>query len=130
VWTAVAVSRRKQELTLPSRTRESWGVRTVREFSRIAPSYCECEAMSAPRCSREMCDGAKSHRDISSGRGVAAAANDRARGVDVSIETCAHSCSTEEDVERRGDDRQVCSPARDPLSRRALVTMPRRGRGT
>ena len=58
---------------------------------------------SAPRCwpARR---GAKLHIvHVSSGRGAVLAAEARARGVDVSIETCPHYlCFTEEDVERLG----------------------------
>ena len=59
--------------------------------------------------------GAKLHIvHISSGRGVVAAAEAKARGVDVSIETCAHYLFfTEEDLERLGAVAKCAPPLRD-----------------
>jgi allantoinase len=50
---------------------------------------------------------------VSSGRGVAVAAEARARGVDVSIETCPHYlCFTDADVERLGAIAKCAPPLR------------------
>jgi allantoinase len=58
---------------------------------------------------------------ISSGRGVVAAAEARARGVDVSIETCAHYLHfTEEDVERLGTLLKCAPPLRSCAHRKEL----------
>lgn len=58
---------------------------------------------------------------ISSGRGVVAAAEARARGVDVSIETCAHYLHfTEEDVERLGALLKCAPPLRSRAHRKEL----------
>jgi allantoinase len=58
---------------------------------------------------------------ISSGRGVVAAAEARARGVDVSIETCAHYLYfTEEDVERLGALLKCAPPLRSRTDRKEL----------
>jgi allantoinase len=58
--------------------------------------------------------GAKLHIvHVSSGRGVAVAAEGRAAGVDVSIETCPHYlCFTEGDVERLGTIAKCAPPLR------------------
>jgi allantoinase len=58
---------------------------------------------------------------VSSGQGVALAAEARARGVDVSIETCAHYLYfTEEDVERLGAVAKCAPPLRTAGERHAL----------
>lgn len=60
---------------------------------------------------------------ISSGRGVVLAAEAKARGVDVSIETCPHYLSfTEEDVERLGAIAKCAPPLRDSEQHAALWT--------
>ena len=66
--------------------------------------------------------GAKLHIvHISSGRGVVAAAEAKARGVDVSIETCAHYLFfTEEDLERLGAIAKCAPPLRDAAQHEAL----------
>jgi allantoinase len=66
--------------------------------------------------------GAKLHIvHISSGRGVALAAEARARGVDVSIETCPHYLTfTEQDVERLGAIAKCAPPLRDGVEQDAL----------
>jgi allantoinase len=58
---------------------------------------------------------------VSSGRGVAVAAQARARGVDVTIETCPHYlCFTTEDVERIGVAAKCAPPIRGASERDAL----------
>jgi allantoinase len=58
---------------------------------------------------------------VSSGRGVALAAEARLQGVDVSIETCPHYLSfTEEDVERLGAIAKCAPPLRDSNEQMAL----------
>ena len=66
--------------------------------------------------------GAKLHIvHVSSGRGVAAALEARARGVDVSIETCPHYLFfTEDDVERIGAVAKCAPPLRPAADRDAL----------
>jgi allantoinase len=66
--------------------------------------------------------GAKLHIvHISSGRGVAAALEARARGVDVSIETCAHYLYfTEEDMLRLGAVAKCAPPLRQAAERKTL----------
>jgi allantoinase len=58
---------------------------------------------------------------VSSGRGVAAALEGRKRGVDVSIETCAHYLYFgEEDMERLGAVAKCAPPLRDAAERKGL----------
>ena len=66
--------------------------------------------------------GAKLHIvHISSGSGVALAAEARARGVDVSIETCPHYLAfTDQDLERLGTVAKCAPPLRDAAEREAL----------
>jgi len=60
---------------------------------------------------------------VSTGRGVALAFEARARGIDVSIETCPHYlCFTEEDVERLGAVAKCAPPLRGARDRDALWT--------
>ena len=67
--------------------------------------------------------GAKLHIvHVSSGRGVALAAEARARGADVSIETCPHYLFfTEDDVERLGAIAKCAPPLRDAAEQDASV---------
>ena len=118
----VAVHAENHELTaaLSSRAREQ-GHSTVRDFLRSRPVIAEVEAIQrATLLAGEA--GAKLHIvHISSGRGVAAAAEARARGVDVSIETCAHYLFfTEEDLERLGAIAKCAPPLRDTTQQNAL----------
>jgi allantoinase len=58
---------------------------------------------------------------ISSGRGVAAALDARARGVDISIETCAHYLYfTEQDMLRLGAVAKCAPPLREAAERKML----------
>ncbi len=118
----VAVHAENHELTaaLSSRAREQ-GHSPVRDFLRSRPVIAEVEAIQrATLLAGEA--GAKLHIvHISSGRGVAAAAEARARGVDVSIETCAHYLFfTEEDLERLGAIAKCAPPLRDTTQQNAL----------
>jgi allantoinase len=118
----VAVHAENQELTaaLSSRAKEQ-GRSTVRDFLRSRPVIAEVEAIQrATLLAGEA--GAKLHIvHISSGRGVAAAAEARSRGVDVSIETCAHYLYfTEEDVERLGAVAKCAPPLREASHQNVL----------
>lgn len=96
---------------------------SIRAFLDSRPVVAELEAIQrATLLAGEA--GAKLHIvHISSGRGVALAAEARARGVDVSIETCPHYLYfTEEDVERLGAVAKCAPPLRDAVEQRALWT--------
>jgi allantoinase len=104
----VAVHAESQELT-QARSRA-----TIRDWIASRPLVAEIEAIQrATLLAGEA--GAKLHIvHVSSGRGVIVAAEARARGVDVSIETCPHYLSfTEEDVERLGAVAKCAPPLRE-----------------
>ncbi|HEY2014886.1 MAG TPA: allantoinase AllB, partial [Bryobacteraceae bacterium] len=93
----------------------------VRDYLDSRPVLAEVEAIQrASLLAGEA--GAKLHIvHISSGRGVAAALEARARGVDVSIETCAHYLwFTGEDMERLGAVAKCAPPLRASKDRDAL----------
>ncbi len=94
----------------------------ARDFLASRPVVAEVEAIErATRLAGEA--GAKLHIvHISSGRGVVAAAEAKARGVDVSIETCAHYLFfTEEDLERLGAIAKCAPPLRDAAAARRIM---------
>ena len=93
----------------------------IRDFLESRPVLAELEAINrATLLAGEA--GAKLHIvHISSGRGVALAAAARARGVDVSIETCPHYLFfTEEDIERLGSIAKCAPPLREAREQAAL----------
>ena len=95
--------------------------RDARAYLASRPIAAELEAIErALRFAEET--GAKLHIvHVSSGRGVALAAEARARGVDVSIETCPHYLFfTDEDVERLGVVAKCAPPLRSADERQAL----------
>ena len=105
------IRRRAQEFTGTS----------AREFLASRPLAAETEAIDrAVRLAEET--GASLHIvHVSSGSGVAAAAAGRARGADVSIETCPHYLFfTAEDLERLGVVAKCAPPVRAPEEQRGL----------
>jgi allantoinase len=96
---------------------------SARDFLASRPVIAEVEAIE--RATLLAGDaGARLHIvHVSSGRGVIAAAAARSRGVDVSIETCAHYLFfTEDDLERLGAIAKCAPPLRDPGQQAALWT--------
>lgn len=95
--------------------------RGVRDFLASRPVVAELEAIQ-----RALLFAGDTHAmlhivHVSSGRGVAMAVEARARGVDVSIETCPHYlCFTEEDLERLGAVAKCAPPLRSAVDRDAL----------
>ncbi len=110
----VAVHAESHELTQALQRRMLDEGRTgIKDFLASRPVVAELEAIQrAALLAHEA--GAKLHIvHVSSGRGVVAAAEARARGVDVSIETCPHYLFfTEEDVERLGAVAKCAPPLR------------------
>ncbi len=105
----VAVHAESQELTRPIGP----SAHGVRDFLASRPLIAELEAIQrATLLAGEA--RAKLHIvHVSSGRGVALAAEARARGVDVSIETCPHYLFfTEDDLERLGTLAKCAPPLR------------------
>ena len=104
----VAVHAESQELTAGR------GYQGIRDFLASRPVLAELEAIQrATLLAGEA--GASLHIvHVSSGRGVVMAAEARARGVDVSIETCPHYLFfTQEDVEWLGALLKCAPPLRD-----------------
>jgi allantoinase len=117
----VAVHAESEELTRALSARATR--RDVRAFLDSRPLVAELDAIQrALLFARET--GAALHIvHISSGRGVALAAEARAAGVDVSIETCAHYLFfTDEDMERIGAAAKCAPPLRPPAEQEALWT--------
>jgi len=118
----VAVHAESQELvTALTRRAVEAGRHGVRDYLDSRPVMAEVEAIQrAALLASEA--GAKLHVvHISSGRGVAAALEARARGVDISIETCAHYLYfTEEDMLRIGAAAKCAPPLREPAERKML----------
>src|ERR1039457_5081045 len=100
----------------------------VRDYLASRPVMAEVEAIQrAALLAGEA--GAKLHIvHVSSGRGVLAALEARARGVDLSIETCAHYLHfTEADMERLGAVANCAPPLRDAAERKWLSRAVLRG---
>ncbi|SPE43012.1 Allantoinase [Candidatus Sulfopaludibacter sp. SbA3] len=117
----VAVHAENHELVRPAG-------HTVRDYLNSRPVLAEVEAIRrAALLAGEA--GAKLHIvHISSGRGVAEALEARARGVDLSIETCAHYLYfTEEDMVRLGAVAKCAPPLRPAVERDALCAALLRG---
>src|SRR5204863_738356 len=93
----------------------------IRAFLDSRPIVAETEAIQRATWLAGQA-GAKLHIvHVSSGRGVAVAAEARERGVDVSIETCPHYLFfTEEDVERLGAIAKCAPPLRKQPEQEAL----------
>jgi allantoinase len=115
----VAVHAESQEITQDLARRIGNG--SVAQFLASRPVVAELEAIQrATLLAREA--GAKLHIvHVSSGRGVALAAEARAQGADVSIETCPHYLFfTEDDVERLGAVAKCAPPLRGAAEQDAL----------
>lgn len=125
----VSVHAESEEITrgLTRRMLEA-GRTSVRDYLESRPVIAEIEAIErATLMARET--GAKLHIvHISSGRGIAAALEARARGTDVSIETCPHYLTfTGEDMERIGAVAKCAPPLRDAAERDRLWEAVRNG---
>ena len=115
----VAVHAESDEITRGLTERAT--TRDVRAFLASRPIVAELEAIQrALLLAREA--GASLHIvHISSGRGVVLAAEARANGVDVSIETCAHYLFfTDDDFARLGTVAKCAPPLRPADQQRAL----------
>ena len=118
----VSVHAENHEITQAlSRAMREQGRSGARDFLASRPVIAEVEAIRRATLLAEEA-GAKLHIvHISSGRGVAAAAEAKARGVDVSIETCAHYLFfTEDDLERLGAIAK-CAPPLRPMEHRSAL---------
>jgi allantoinase len=111
----VAVHAESEELTGSPRGRGA------RDFLDSRPVVAEIEAIQRALLFAGEARAKLHIVHISSGRGVVMAAEARARGVDVSIETCPHYLYfTDEDVERLGVVAKCAPPLRAAADRDAL----------
>jgi allantoinase len=118
----VAVHAESEELTMALAARAASSGRSgIRDYLESRPVLAEVEAIqrAALLAAETKCRLHIVH--VSSGRGVAAAFEARARGVDISIETCPHYLFfTEEHMERIGSAAKCAPPLRTPGERQAL----------
>jgi allantoinase len=118
----VAVHAESDELTSRLAARAvAEGRTTMRDFLASRPVEAELEAIGrAVAIAAET--GCSLHVvHVSSGRGVALVAEARARGIDVTCETCPHYLVlTDEDAERLGVVAKCAPPLRPPAERDAL----------
>jgi allantoinase len=111
-----ALSQRLPRAASRGLPRASEASRGVRDFLDSRPVVAELEAIQ-----RALLFAGETHASlhivhISTGRGVALVAAARAKGVDVSAETCAHYLNfTDEDVERLGAIAKCAPPLRDSM---------------
>jgi allantoinase len=90
----------------------------IRDYLASRPVVAELEAISRAILLAEETGCALHIVHISSGRGVALAAQARARGVNVTLETCPHYLAfTDDDLERLGAVLKCAPPVRDGLER-------------
>ncbi len=120
----VAVHAESEQITSAATERiRNAGGRTVRDY--LASRSIEAE-LDAIRRAAEIAKstGARLHIvHVSSGKGVALAAELRAQGVNLTIETCPHYLFfTAEDMERLGAVAKCAPPFRDAAEREALWT--------
>lgn len=93
----------------------------VRAFLESRPAFAEAEAIQRATMFAAEAGVALHIVHVSTGRGVAIAAEARARGADVTIETCPHYLYfTEDDVERLGTVAKCAPPVRSGREREAL----------
>ncbi len=93
----------------------------IRDYLNSRPVIAELEAISRAILFAEETGCALHVVHVSTGRGVALVAEARARGVDVSCETCPHYLVlTEEDVERIGPLAKCAPPIRSQSEQDAL----------
>lgn len=94
---------------------------SVRDYLASRPAIAETEAISRAILLAEEARCALHVVHVSTGRGVALVAAGRARGVDVTCETCPHYLVfAEEDVEALGVVAKCAPPIRDAAERAAL----------
>lgn len=125
----VAVHAEDEELTasLTERARRG-GATGVREWLATRPVEAETQAIARAISLSEETGCALHVVHVSSGSGVALIAQARARGVDVSCETCPHYLVfTEEDVETVGALLKCAPPLREASERDALLAAVRDG---
>jgi allantoinase len=102
---------------------------SVADYLASRPLESECDAIRAALEIAQDTGCALHVVHVSSGRGVTLIAEARARGVDVTAETCPHYLVfTGEDMERLGAVAKCAPPFRDASEREALIEHVRAGR--
>jgi allantoinase len=95
--------------------------KSIRDFLESRPILAEVEAIHRAAFLARAADAPLYIVHVSSGAGVAAALEERARGTQVTIETCPHYLYfTEEDVERLGAIAKCAPPLRREMDRDQL----------
>jgi allantoinase len=118
----VAVHAETEELTSQlSRRKIDAGRTSARDYLDSRPVLAEVEAIQRAALMAQETGAKLQIVHVSSGRGVAAALEARAKGVDITIETCAHYLHfTEDDVERIGAAAKCAPPLRSAAERESL----------
>jgi allantoinase len=121
----VAVHAENDALTgLLARRAIAAGQTGVRDYLRSRPVVAELEAIARAILFAEETDCRLHIVHVSTGRGVMLVAEARARGVDVSCETCPHYLVlTEEDMEALGAVAKCAPPLRSGTEQTALWTL-------
>jgi allantoinase len=115
----VAVHAESEEMTRALALRRAG--RGAREFLDSRPLAAELEAIARALALAAETGAALHLVHVSAGRGVALAAEARARGVDVSVETCPHYLTfTADDLERLGVTAKCAPPLRSAEHQREL----------
>jgi len=115
----VAVHAESEEML--TRLAQQATARTARAFLESRPVEAEVEAIERALQLAEEAHATLHIVHVSSGRGVAVAAAAKARGVDVSIETCPHYLFfVDEDLERLGTVAMCAPPLRRAADQEAL----------
>jgi allantoinase len=118
----VAVHAESETITagLAARARAA-GRTSTRDYLDSRPAVAETEAIATAIALAEDAGCALHVVHVSTGRGVALVAEARARGADVSCETCPHYLTlTDEDAERLGAVAKCAPPLRPAAEREAL----------
>jgi allantoinase len=118
----VAVHAESEAITagLAQRARAE-GRTAMRDFASSRPPVAELQAIARALALAQESGCSLHVVHVSTGRGVAAVAAARARGVDVSCETCPHYLVlTEEDAEALGSVAKCAPPLRQPAESEAL----------
>lgn len=118
----VAVHAESEDLTKQLGARfTAQGRHSIQSFLASRPVIAELEAISRATLFAQETHARLHIVHISCGQGVVLAAEARARGVDVSIETCPHYLSfTEEDLERLGALAKCAPPLRNKAHQNEL----------
>jgi allantoinase len=112
-----------------ARNGRSESPRTIADYLASRPIEAECEAIRAALDLAAETACALHVVHVSSGRGVSLIAEARAKGVNVTAETCPHYLVfTDEDLERLGAVAKCAPPFREESERTALVAHVREGR--